>query len=381
MSQVPPNGIAMSAPDITEDDVTRVVEVLRSGQLSIGPTIEAFEEAARNYVGTKYAVAVSSGTAALHLCMRMAKVEQGVEVITSPYSFVASSNCILYEGGTPVFVDIDEDTFNIDPAAVEDALTERTRALLPIHVFGRPAQMDRLCEIADRRGLALVEDACEAIGAEFDGRKVGTFGRASVFAFYPNKQITTGEGAIITTDDQEWYRELCSQRNHGRREGGWLDHHQLGFNYRLNAMSAALGASQFSRIESLLARRAAVAADYTDQLAHVGGVTTLLPSTATSMSWFVYIVRLDPHLSRDSVAEHLAAQGIPTRNYFPPIHLQPFYAERFGYRRGQFPVAESVAASTLALPFHANMGTEAVTQVCRALAAAVDAEAAPRKSA
>ncbi|MBR0829715.1 DegT/DnrJ/EryC1/StrS family aminotransferase [Bradyrhizobium manausense] len=367
--------IPMSQPDITERDIEAVTRVLRSGRLSIGPCIDEFEEAVRNYVGTRYAIAVASGTAGLHLCMRAAKAEDGAEVITSPYSFIASANCILYERGRPVFVDIDEDSFNIDPDAVEAALTDRTTALLPVHVFGRSARMDRICRTADRRGLTVVEDACEAIGAEFAGRKVGTFGKAAVFAFYPNKQMTTGEGGIIVTDDPNWDRELRALRNHGRAGNEWLEHHHLGFNYRLNEMSAALGLSQISRIEDLLARRARVAETYGERLAHIAGVRVLTPTAgATRMSWFVYIVRLESGMSRDNIAARMGEMGIPTRHYFPPIHLQPFFVERYGYKRGQFPVTERVSASTLALPFHTNMPEQAVDRVCRALQTAIDEE-------
>jgi perosamine synthetase len=311
--------------------------------------------------------------------MCLAQVGEGSEVITSPYSFVASANCIIYRQGTPVFVDIDETSFNLDADAVADAVTEKTTSILPVHVFGRPANMDSLCRTADKRGLVLVEDACEAIGAEFAGRRVGTFGHAAVFGFYPNKQLTTGEGGVICTNDSKWAEELRALRNQGRGGRGWLEHHHLGFNYRLNEMSAALGVSQFSRIESLLERRASIAAKYTERLAHVQGVTLLRPTLGTTrMSWFVYVVRLDSCRSRDNIAARMAAKGIPSRNYFPPIHLQPFFVERYGYKRGQFPVAERVSASTLALPFHAGMSDEDIDRVCAALQASIDEDATPQ---
>jgi len=372
MNENPSIRIQMSQPDINEQDIEHVARVLRSGQLSMGSYLEKFEEAFCNYIGTQHAVAVSSGTAGLHLCMCLADVEEGSEVITSPFSFVASANCITYQRGTPVFVDIDEDSLNIDPAAVGDAVTERTVAILPIHVFGRPANMDSLCRTATSRGLLLVEDACEAIGAEFAGRKVGTFGRAAVFAFYPNKQMTTGEGGIITTDDSRWADRLRALRNHGRSSRGWLDHEDLRFNYRLNEMSAALGLSQLSRIDSLLESRALVAMKYIERLSHVQGVASLKPAIGTRMSWFVCVVRLDPRCSRDGVAACMAARGIPTRNYFPPIHLQPYFTERYGHKQGQFPVTERVAASTLALPFYGGMSDDDVDRVCDALRASID---------
>lgn len=374
MNSMRHDAIPMSRPDINENDVDLVVSALRSGVLSIGRFVEQFENLARDYIGTRHAVAVSNGTCGLHLCMRLAGVREGSEVITSPFSFVASANCILYERGTPVFVDIDEETLNIDPAAVDAAITSRTVGILPIHVFGRPAAMDRLCEIADQRSLVLIEDACEALGAVYRNRKVGNFGRASVFAFYPNKQMTTGEGAIVATDDPTWDAGLRSLRNHGRATmGGWLSHDQVGFNYRLNEMSAALGVSQLSRLDDLLERRRAVAAKYDEILSAVPGIRTLTPvEGTTSISWFVYVVRLDALLDRDAVAARLASKGISTRNYFPPIHLQPYFREQFGFRPGQFPVTERVSASTLALPFHTNLSEREIGQVCRALSESID---------
>jgi perosamine synthetase len=374
MNSMRENSISMSKPDINEDDVNRVVSALRSGQLSIGPFVEEFEELAREYVGTRHAVAVANGTSGLHLCMRLAGVREGAEVITSPFSFVASANCILYERGTPVFVDIDEETLNIDPAAVGAAITDRTVGILPIHVFGRPAAMDSLCQTADRHSLVLIEDACEALGAMYRNRKVGTFGRASVFAFYPNKQMTTGEGAIIATNDSRWDASLRALRNHGRRAmNGRLSHAQIGFNYRLNELSSALGVSQLSRIDDLLERRAAVAARYSERLSTAPGIQVLTPVEGmTRMSWFVYVVRLDASLNRDDIASRLAEKGISTRNYFPPIHLQPYFREQFGFRAGQFPVTERVSASTLALPFHTNLSEREIEQVCTALSASIN---------
>jgi perosamine synthetase len=368
------NSISMSKPDINEDDVNLVVSALRSGRLSIGPFVDRFEELAREYIGTRHAVAVTNGTSGLHLCMRLAGVGEGTEVITSPFSFVASANCILYERGTPVFVDIDEETLNIDPAAVGAAVTNRTVGILPIHVFGRPAAMDSLCQTADRHSLVLIEDACEALGAMYRNRKVGTFGRASVFAFYPNKQMTTGEGAIIATNASTWDASLRSLRNHGRgTKNDWLSHDRIGFNYRLNELSSALGVSQLSRIDDLLERRAAVAAKYSERLSSVPGIQVLMPVEGTTrMSWFVYVVRFDASLNRDDIASRLAGKGIPTRNYFPPIHLQPYFREQFGFRAGQFPVTERVSASMLALPFHTNLSEREIEQVCTALSASID---------
>ena len=381
MNTMRENSVSMSKPDINEDDINLVVSALRSGRLSIGPFVDKFEELAREYIGTRHAVAVANGTSALHLCMRLAGVREGTEVITSPFSFVASANCILYERGTPVFVDIDEETLNIDPAAVGAAITNRTVGILPIHVFGRPAAMDSLCRTADRHSLVLIEDACEALGAMYRNRKVGTFGRASVFAFYPNKQMTTGEGAIIATNDSTWDASLRSLRNHGRGTmNGWLSHDQIGFNYRLDELSSALGVSQLSRIDDLLDRRAAVAARYSERLSTVPGIQTLMPVEGTTrMSWFVYVVRFDASLNRDDIASRLAEKGIPTRNYFPPIHLQPYFREQFGFRAGQFPVTERVSASTLALPFHTNLSEGEIEQVCTALLESIDETVAARR--
>jgi perosamine synthetase len=277
----------------------------------------------------------------------------------------------------PAFVDIDEASLNLDPARVAEAVNERTRALLPVHVFGQPCAMDELMAIARQHELIVVEDACEAVGAEYRGRKVGTFGTASVFAFYPNKQMTTGEGAIITTDDDEWAALLCSLRNQGRDEmGTWLRHVRLGYNYRLDELSAALGLAQIERIEQLLSKREQVAAAYAERLRAVPGVQPLQPVPSTTrLSWFVYIVRLAPRIDRDTVIARLAERGVPARPYFTPIHLQPFYRQRFGYREGDFPITERVAASTLALPFHANLPENHVEYVVDMLQAATTAAA------
>jgi perosamine synthetase len=369
--------VPMSAPDIGPRERELINDVLGTSYLSIGPYIERFEAAFAAFVGTAHAVGVSSGTAGLHLCVVAAGIGAGDEVITTPFSFVASANCILYERGVPVFVDIDEDSLNLDPNLVRGTITERTKALLPVHVFGQPCAMDELQRIAQERDLVVIEDACEATGAEYRGKKVGAFGKAGVFAFYPNKQMTTGEGAIITTDDAAWASILCSLRNQGRDEmGTWLRHVRLGYNYRLDELSAALGLAQIERIEELLVKRERVAAAYGARLQGLAGVEPIraVPTT-TRMSWFVYVVRLAPEIDRDSVIGHLAGAGIPARPYFAPIHLQPFYRERFGYREGDFPVTERVAASTLALPFHANLPDAQIDYVVSGLEAALTASA------
>ena len=373
MKSAPPHRIPLSSPDIQAEDIELVVRVLRSNRLSIGPFIKELERNFADYIGAKYAVAVANGTSGLHLCMRAAGIAEGDEVITTPFSFIASANCILYERATPVFVDIDETSLNIDPALVAGAVTARTRAMLPVHVFGQPCAMDELQAVCGVRNLALVEDACEAVGAEYKGRKVGTFGKAAVFSFYPNKAMTLGEGAVVTTDDPHWAELLQSLRNQGRGDGGtgYLSD-RLGYNYRLDEMSAALGVAQLARLDDLLAQRQAVAARYGEMLRHVPGVTVkrTLAST-TRMSWFVFVIHLDPHIDRDRVIEQLEARGIPSRVYFTPIHLEPYYRKHFGFKPGDFPVTERIAASILALPFHANLSGAEMDDVVDALQSAV----------
>ena len=321
MKSAPPHHVPLSSPDIQADDIEMVVRVLRSNRLSIGPFIKELERNFADYIGAKYAVAVANGTSGLHLCMRAAGIAEGDEVITTPFSFIASANCILYERATPVFVDIDETSLNIDPALVAGVVTARTRAMLPVHVFGQPCAMDELQTVCSARNLALVEDACEAVGAEYKGRKAGTFGKAAVFSFYPNKAMTLGEGAVVTTDDPHWAELMQSLRNQGRGDGGtgyFSD--RLGYNYRLDEMSAALGVAQLARLDGLLAQRQAVAARYGEMLRHVPGVTVkhTLAST-TRMSWFVFVIHLDPHIDRDRVMEQLESRGIPSRAYSTPI--------------------------------------------------------------
>ncbi len=359
-----PFRVPLSSPDIEPADIEMVNRVLETPYLSIGPMIEQFEREWARYTGTHFAAGVSSGTAGLHLAVIAAGVGPGDEVITTPFSFVASSNVMLYQQATPIFVDIDAGTMNIDPNRVEDkikerrALGKRVKAILPVHVFGQPCDMDALCDIASRYELKIIEDACEAMGAEFKGRRVGTFGHAAVFAFYPNKQMTTGEGGVLVTNDESWDRLFRSLRNQGRDDSGtWLRHIRLGYNYRLDEMSAALGLAQVRRLDRLIEKRARVADGYTRRMAHVPGVQTpyLAPET-TRMSWFVYVIRFTPAVDRNAVLDALQAEGIPARPYFAPIHLQPFYRDLFGYREGSFPITEGVAQTTLALPFHSKLG-------------------------
>lgn len=364
--------LSLSQPDLTERERELVAQVLRSPTLSQGSMLLRFEAAFAAYVGVRYAVGVTNGTCGLHLAVVVAGIAEGDEVITTPFSFVASSNCVLYERARPVFVDIDPKSGNIDPAGIEAAVTPRTRAILPVHIFGHPADMEAIGAIARRRDLIVIEDACEALGAERDGHKVGNFGHAAVFAFYPNKQMTTGEGGVVVTRDPAWDELLRSLRNQGRGKAGtWLEHERLGYNYRLDEIRSALGVAQIDRITELLARRERVARLYTERLQLLPDVQTPEADPRVKMSWFVYVVRLGPRLDRDRIAARLQAAGVPTRPYFSVIHLQPFYRERFGYRGGEFPMAEQLARSTLALPFHGRMGEAEVDQVCRALTGAI----------
>lgn len=397
----------MSSPDLTADDIAAVNAVLQTPILSIGPQIEAFERAAAHYAGARHAVGVNSGTAGLHLGVIAAGVEQGDLVITTPFSFIASANAILYERGVPVFVDVDPRTGNIDPALVAEAAEALTtdkgrqttakrwlprtvggqspvvsgqssvvsgqiKAILPVHAFGQPCDMDPILDVARAHHLRVIEDACEAIGAEYKGRKAGTLGDMGVFAFYPNKQMTTGEGGLIMTNDDDWAALFRSLRNQGRDVfDAWLNHTRLGYNYRLDEMSAALGLSQIQRLDELLAKRERVAGWYNTRLA--GEELIEVPhvaATTTRTSWFVYVVRIKPPAQRDVVMKHLAEAGIPGRPYFTPIHLQPFYREKFGYQRGDFPVTEYLGDVSLALPFSGVMTEDQVDHVCERLRSA-----------
>jgi perosamine synthetase len=365
--------IPLSAPWIDGREEELVVETLRSGQLSLGPMIDHFEEALAARAGAPRVAAVSSGTAGLHLCMRLAGIGPGDEVVTTPFSFVASANCALYEGATPVFADIDPDTLNLDPAAVEAAITSRTKAILPVHIFGYPAELAELEAIAERHGLAIVEDACEALGSEYRGRPIGSSGHPAVFAFYPNKQMTTGEGGAVAVGSEEEWALLKSLSNQGRSDSGeWLTHARLGYNYRLDDISSALGLAQLERFDEILGARAEVARRYGELLAAVEGVEPPLPDDDDHRrSWFVYVVKLAPGVDRNGVMARLGEEGIASKPYLPSIHLQPFYRERFGYREGMLPVSEDASARTLALPFHARLPAEDQERVVDALARAL----------
>lgn len=350
-----------------------MLEALRSGTLSLGPFLARFEAEFARRLGVPVAAAVSSGTAGLHLALLAAGAGPGDEVVTSPLSFVASANAIVYTGATPLFVDIDPRTLNLDPHRVAAAVGERTRGLLPVHIFGYPADLPAFERIAAEHDLWIVEDACEALGAvHADGVAVGARGHAAVFGFYPNKQLATGEGGMVTCASHETGDLIASLRNQGRApDMGWLDHERLGYNYRLSELACALGVAQLERLDSMLARRAKVAGWYDAALAGFDTVTTPCPDAGDRRGWFVYVVQLAPGVDRDATIGALARVGIASKPYLPTIHLQPYYRDRFGYAEGDFPIAEDVAARSVALPFYPALTRSDVDRVASALADAV----------
>jgi perosamine synthetase len=346
----------MSSADIDESDIEAVVAVLRSGRLALGPQAIEFERRMAEYVGVKHAVATNSGTAALHLIVKALGLGPGDEVLVPAFTFAASVNAILYEGATPVFVDIEPLTYNLDTEDLERKITARTKAVMVVDVFGHPAEWDELLRLAQKYRLKIIDDACEALGAEYRGRKVGQFGDAAAFAFYPNKQMTTGEGGIVTTDSDEIAGLCRSLRNQGRGEmGAWLEHDRMGFNYRLDEMSAALGCSQLGRLEGFLSKREGVARMYTERLRDCPLVEPPAGRPHVLRSWFVYVVTLAVGVRRDRVMHELAAKEVPTRAYFSPLHKQPYVRQLLGGADFSLPVTESVAARTIALPFHNNL--------------------------
>lgn len=347
----------MARPHIAAGEKKYVLEVLHSGILSLGSKQDAFEKKFTKFIGTKYAVAVSSGTAGLHLAMIASGIGPGDEVITTPFSFIASANSILYVGAKPVFVDIDPATYNMDPKKIERAITPKTRAILVVHIFGQPAEMNPILKIAKKHNLKIIEDACESLGATYKGRKTGTFGESAVFAFYANKQLTTGEGGMIVTNNKKIY-ELCrSLRNQGRSENmQWLDHTRLGYNYRMDELSAAVGLAQIEKINWLLKERQ-IAKWYHEFLSpHPDLVQIPYVHPHNTHTWFVYVVRIkNRKIARDRVIADLNKIGISTKPYLPSIHLLSFYRGRFGFKKGDFPAAEAVSNSTLALPFYVGL--------------------------
>jgi perosamine synthetase len=380
-----PEPIPLARPELGDRERELVADVLRSGRLSLGPMLERFERAVADYLGAPDAVAVSSGTAALHLGVRALGWGEGDEVVTSPFSFVASTNCLLYEGVTPIFCDVDPVTLNLDPAAAWDVIGERTAGLLPVDILGYPAALPALETIASEGGLGVLEDACEALGAiDADGRALGSAGNLATFAFYANKQVTTGEGGMLTVSDPEVSVALRSERNQGRApDMGWIDHDRLGFNYRLTEVQAALGVAQLERIDELLAARTRAAGLYAERLEALdygapagegdpdGLVLPCANREPERRSWFLYAVRLPSGADRDAVVGDLAQRGVEAKAYMPCIHLMNHIRERFGYRRGQFPVAEDASARLLALPFFGSLSESQVDRVCEALGEAL----------
>jgi perosamine synthetase len=363
--------IPLSNPDITDLEIEYVTRVLKTPDLSLGPKLVEFENKIAKFAGVKQAVAVNSGTSALHLIMKSLGIKDGEEVITTPFSFIASANCILFERARPVFVDIDPLTLNIDVNRIEEKITAKTKAILAVDVFGYPADWDGLEPIAKKHHLKLIEDSCEALGAEYKGKRAGTFGEAAAFAFYPNKQMTTGEGGVITTDNGELAAMCRSLRNQGRTDGDeWLEHQRLGYNYRLSDINCALGIAQLERIEELLANRERVAQSYDTRLK--GWPEAVIPTSNPGIKrgWFVYVIVLAESYSkekRDKILAGLRERGIGCSHYFAPIHLQPFYVKLFGFKPGDFPVTESISARTIALPFYGKLGEAEIDFVVKNL--------------
>ncbi len=359
--------IPLSSPDITEKEKEAVLDVLSTPNLSLGPKLQEFESKICDYIGTKYAVAVNSGTSGLHLVVRALGIKDADEVITTPFSFIASSNCILFERAKPVFVDIDSLTFNIGPEKIEEKINRKTKAILAVDVFGHPAEWDHLQDIVNDNGLMLIDDACEAIGAEYKGKKIGNFGEACVFAFYPNKQITTGEGGVIVTDNKK-IADLCkSMRNQGRGENNeWLQHERLGYNYRISDINCALGIVQLERIDEILKKRKQVAYTYNKKLNEVEGIETPYTRPHVTRSWFVYVITLNKEYTkehRDTIIQELRNREIGSSNYFAPIHLQPFYRKMFGFMERDYPITENISGRTIALPFYSNLTESEINYV------------------
>jgi len=389
--------IPLSNPDITYFEIEHVLEVLKTSNLSLGPKLKEFETKFAEYIGSNYAIAVNSGTSGLHLCVQAMGIQENDKVLTTPFSFIASANCILFERAIPIFVDIDEKTLNIDPEQLEKKLKKlivnksKVKAIIPVHVFGRPCEIEEIIGLAQYYEIKVIEDAAEAIGAEYmvnsktkmraksqndnkkqaEWKKVGTFGECGVFAFYPNKQITTGEGGVIVTNDENIYKLCRSMRNQGRgKDGAWLQHERLGYNYRISDINCALGIAQLERIEEILAKREKVARIYNEKLNDVEELILPHFEENKKISWFVYVVRLKNRFTkedRDMILSKLKEKGIGCSNYFSPIHLQPFYKKMFGYKEGDFPVTEKVSKRTIALPFYNNLKEEEINYVCESL--------------
>jgi len=368
--------VHLSRPDITDAEIQAVVEVLKTPNLSLGPKLGEFEQAFADYIGVKRAVAVNSGTSGLFLALQASGIGPGDEVITTPFTFIATSNSVMMTGATPVFVDIDRDTMNISAEKIGAAITPKTKAVMPVEVFGSCAGFDKICEIADEYNLMVLEDSCEALGSALNGKKAGTFGKASFFAFYPNKQITTGEGGMVLTDDDDLADDCCALRNQGRgKNSGWLGHERLGYNFRLSDINCALGIVQLSRIEEIKSKRKQAAALYQQALADERRIIVPTEPEGCDINWFVFVVQLADEYKiehRNQVLESMRAGGVGVSNYFTPVHLQPFMVEKFGFAEGDFPITEHISHRTIALPFYNNLSAEDVEIVCSELKSALD---------
>jgi perosamine synthetase len=366
--------VPLAKPYLDEREEELVLEVLRSGRLSLGPTIDRFEELIAERVGAPYVAAVSSATAGLHLLVHMAEIGPGDEVITSPLSFVSSANCFLFEGATPVFADVDRRTWNVDPDAVEAAITQRTKAVVAVDMFGYPCELEPLMDLCERRGLTLIEDSAEALGAEYIGAPIGSHGPPCVFGFYPNKQIATGEGGVVTTHSEQQWQLLRSLRNQGRsyEGGGWFNHVRLGFNYRWTDLQAAVGIAQLAKLDRMLALRSEAASHYAELLVGVDGVGLAPADDADHRrSWFVYVVELAPEIDRARVMMEVRERGVDVAEYVPCIHLLTYMRERYGFAEGLCPVAEDIASRTLALPFFPGIEADDQEYVADALRSAL----------
>lgn len=362
--------IPLAKPDLTDLEKKYILEVLASEQLSFGEKLNSFENAFRSSFNAKYAVAMNSGTSALHVAVKTLGLKKGDEVITTPYSFIASSNCLLYEGVKPVFVDIDPNTLNMDTSLIEKAITPNTKAILVVHIFGQSCNMDDILYLAKKYNLYIIEDACEAIGAKWEDQYVGLFGDIGVFAFYPNKQITTGEGGMLVTNNEEVYKLACSLRNQGRNiESEWLEHQYIGYNYRMSELQAALGLAQMERLNEILEKRKLAAENYLNLIKKYQlPIQTPYHSPQSTISWFVFIIILSENINRDLLIKALAKENIQTKPYFPSIHLQPFYKQLFNYRKCAFPNSEKASSHTLAIPFYSNIRLEEQEYVISTLA-------------
>jgi dTDP-4-amino-4,6-dideoxygalactose transaminase len=382
--------VPLSRPDITGQEIEAVIDIMKSGILSIGPKVNEFEETIADYVGLKHAVAVNSGTSALHLIVRSLGLEQGQTMLTSSFTFVSSANVAIYEGAIPVFADIEESSLNISPQTLEEALERYAKKgletdcmnlppfqpdlFMGVDIFGHPMDWDEIERICERNGLPVIEDSCEALGTVYKDRKAGSFGLAGAFAFYPNKQITTGEGGVIVTNDASIAQMCRSMRNQGRGiSENWLEHVRLGYNYRLDELSSAMGLEQMRRIDEILSKRDSAAKRYSELLSRIDGVTVpAIADYVTSLGWFVYVIRLEDSIDRDGFMDYLRDNGVQCRDYFRPVHLQPFYIKQYGYKEGMLPVTERVSRQTVAIPFFSNLSQEEQEYVAETITRAVE---------